>query len=309
MNKNGKLYALILAIVFLLAQTTTVFAMSHGTSGSKYLTRSQFIVMLHKTLDIQIRYVKAPDIKEYYSDVEDSAPYAVMLYDLATLGIVDFQEEFLPNKAITKEEMVHMVMAGYKNKLGDRFMVMKLAHKAYRDESKLNPSYQGDMVQAEYLKLVTRTKNNMIQPKSKVTKTQANTMLAKLERLIEKEEPRINVTPSFQRTAEGLVMKLTLLNASKGDSVLHHTSGQKYDFQIMDAQDQVLYTWSADKSFIMAETETVLKAGEEVIFSERISLEDAKSFLDKVSYMKGYVICRDNPHGIVETGYMAALQQ
>jgi hypothetical protein len=64
-------------------------------------------------------------------------------------------------------------------------------------------------------------------------------------------------------------MSVTVRNDTKKAATIRNASGQMYDFQLLDANRKVLYTWSADRQFIAAASTTTIKAGQSVTYSKR----------------------------------------
>jgi hypothetical protein len=56
--------------------------------------------------------------------------------------------------------------------------------------------------------------------------------------------------------------RLTLRNNGSNPVNLHFTSGQSFDFKIINAAGEIVYTWSADKSFVMMIRDEQLDLGE-----------------------------------------------
>lgn len=59
-----------------------------------------------------------------------------------------------------------------------------------------------------------------------------------------------------------VTMQMEVANPGPEDVTLHFTSGQTYEFQVLDPEGQLLWAWSQGKVFTMALQERELKAGE-----------------------------------------------
>lgn len=269
----------------------------------KAITRSEFAVMLHKALNISIEYFKAPDIKDYFTDVKQDAPYASALIDLVTASIIEGKGSFKPDASFTREEMVHYIMNAYKYKMGDKYKMIKIKPSSFKDNDKINPSYSGDVARAADLKLIQGIGNNIFSPAGKATRAQAAVVIARLLDLLDKENPQVVVQPSAMLKGGSLEMKLTIINNSNMPVTIEHTSGQKYDFILLDSDKNILYTWSADKSFIMELTRTVIEAGKSIEFVEVLNKETYSSIKDKAMYLKAYMVCSLDSFNINPEGY------
>lgn len=274
----------------------------------KAITRSEFVLMLHKALDINIAYFKATDISEFYDDVKNADVYASALYDLVTLNIIDSKGHFYPNNTLPREEMMHYLMNAYKHKMGDNYKMIKLEVNPFADDKEINPIYNGEVVRAEYMGLLKRPTNNMFYPKNDSTRAQAATVIDRLLNQLEKENLQVSVTPSAELKDGFLKMNLTITNNLKSQILINHSSGQKFDFKLLDSNRETLYTWSADKLFIMALTETAIESGKSVEFSADVEKELLDSMNGKAVYMKAYIVGESNQFVINNDGYEAEIK-
>jgi hypothetical protein len=270
---------------------------------NKPITRSEFVLLLHKSLGIQIQYFKATDIGEFYSDVKNEEPYASALYDLVIANIIDYKGTFRPNDTLTREEMVHFLMNAYKYKMGDKFKQIKLSTIPFADQDKINPVYSGEIARAEHDGLIKRPANAKFYPADLATRAQAVTVTDRLLRLMDQELSPVQVTPSAEMKDGVIHMKLTITNNSASKVVINHSSGQKFDFELLDAGRNSLYRWSADKSFIAALTQTVIEPGKSLEFSDDVNLEQYSGVKVKAAYLKAYIIGTSENLNINTDGY------
>lgn len=283
---------------------TNVFADKNGKFfPNKAITRSEFVLLLHDALDIHIAYFKATDIKEYFDDVKNEDSYAAALYDLVTANIIDYKGHFNPNGTLTREEMVHYIMNAYKYKMGDNYKMIKIAYKAFADDNKINPVYIGDIARAEYMGIIKRPVSNHFYPKQNSTRAEAITVIDRLLNQLKKENSQVQVTPSVVKKDGSLVAKLTITNNSSNPITINHSSGYKYDFKLLDSNKAVLYTWSADKAFIMMVSETVIKPGQSVEFEATIEKAVMDNIGSKAAYLKAYLVGQSNDFAIIPDGY------
>jgi hypothetical protein len=276
---------------------------------NKAITRSEFVLILHKALGIQIMYFKAPDITETFEDVKNEDVYTSALIDLVTTNIIDFKGHFKPNAALTREEMVHYIMNAYRYKMGESYKEIKMLFKPFADQNKINILYSGQIGRAEYMGLITRPASNMFHPKDKATRAQAALVIYRLVNQLEKENPQVLVTPSAEVKDGILKMKLTITNNNKSRIVINHTSGQKFDFKVLDAGRNIAYTWSADKMFIMALTETVIEPGKSVEFSAELDKAAFDSIKSKAVYMQAFIVGKSEGFTVNPNGYETTIQK
>lgn len=85
---------------------------------------------------------------------------------------------------------------------------------------------------------------------------------------------------------------LTIQNNTEQIQTLTFSSSQDYDYQIKDSSGEVLYTYSADKTFLQAIEEEILKQGERLEF--QIDATEALTYLEKGDYiLEAWVTAND----------------
>ncbi len=78
----------------------------------------------------------------------------------------------------------------------------------------------------------------------------------------------LEATVKTNATAGEAVFTITLKNTGDEDVTLTFSSGQKYEIVVTDASGTEVYRYSIDKMFTMALQDVVLKAGEEITWTE-----------------------------------------
>ncbi|HOM02357.1 MAG TPA: BsuPI-related putative proteinase inhibitor [Acetivibrio sp.] len=121
--------------------------------------------------------------------------------------------------------------------------------------------------------------------------------------LKEEKDNKLEIVPSYEKGEKTFTMKLSVKNTSDKDITINHTSGQKFDFKLLDENKEIIYTWSADKLFMMMETETVIGAGKTVEFEEEIDMESYKDVIGKAKYLKAYIVGTSEDCEIEKDGY------
>jgi hypothetical protein len=151
---------------------------------SKPVTRSEFVLMLHRALGISIQYFVAVDIKDYYSDVNNGDIYSYALYDLATMGIIDYRGTFRPNEILPRDEMVHIIMNALKNELGGNLPVNNMMPIMFKDDSQITEAFKSDVYRALLLQLVNGRGNAVFDPLTGTTRAEAAIMMERLVKSI-----------------------------------------------------------------------------------------------------------------------------
>ncbi len=276
-------------------------------SGSFYpdreITRMEFARMLHKALDIHIEYFAAPNIKDYYSDVENSDSGASQLYDLVTTGIIDFKGSFSPNGKLDREDMIHIVMNALNYMTGGNYAVIDIMPAPFADDDKISDSKKAEIYKSVVLKLINGSDNNMLLPKNGATRAEAVTVADRLIELVNRLTHKVIVSSTFREDNGSLNMSLSITNKSGETVKINHTSSQKFDFKLFDLEGNILYTWSADKFFSMALTSTEIKNGETVEYSIVIDSAAFGPLKSKMAYAKAYITGTSENFSIISEGY------
>lgn len=255
----------------------------------KAIKRSEFAIMLHKALDIQIAYFKEPNIKDYYDDIEQNALYTSAVIDLVTAKILEGKGSFKPEAAMTKEELVHYVMLAYKYKMADNYVMIKIGPATFQDVDMITPEYSADVARAQHDGLIIGNGNNMFQPKKAATRAETIVVISRLVELLEKQNQQITIEPIVKVKSDSIEMKIKITNETKNDVIITNMSGQKFDFELLDADRKAVYRWSADKSFILALTTTTIEAGKTLEFSDTLSGDAYKEIKDRIVYLKAFI--------------------
>lgn len=253
------------------------------------IKRSEFAMMLRNALDIRMEYFVAPDIKDYFEDIEQNAPYASAVIDLVTANVFEKDGNFKPEGTLTREEMIHYIMQSYKYKMGDRYAMIKINPATFTDTDAITPEYSGEVARAQHDKLIFGNGDNRFEPKNAATRAEAAAVIDRLATLLEEQNQLVTVEPEAIVTDDLIEMKLIITNNTKNDVSIDYTSGQTFDFELLDADRNSLYRWSADKSFIQALSSTKLEAGKTLELSDTLSGDAYKAFKNKIVYMKGYI--------------------
>lgn len=284
---------------------TDIFALKDGKfNPSRQITRGEFVRMLHKALDIKIKYIKAPDITELFNDVKNDELGSTDLYDLVSAGIIDRKGSFKLSSTLPRDEMVHYTINALKDATGGNYAVIKMMPAPFNDDDKITVAYKNDLIEAVLLKIVYGSGNNMFYPQAAASRAEAVTFIQRLMVTIDKFKVKAEIKPSFEVNSSGLIMKVSITNVSDKSIVFNHSSGQKYDFTLLDSSGKELYRWSDGKFFTMMLTSTTIEAGKTVEFKELLEPAVYNGIKDRVKYMKAYIIGNSDDFGINPDGYL-----
>lgn len=283
-----------------------IFSDANGNfQPNKAISRSEFAAMLHKALGIQIMYFKATDIADYYSDVKNDASYASALYDLVTANIIDYKGKFRPDEALPRQELVHYAINSLEYMTGGEYAMVMMMPAPFADASDINPAYSNDFVKAQILKLVLGRPDRKFYPEKSATRAEAAAIVYRLVNTLEnlKVKEEVKVLPSAAVFENSLNLELVVANNTKKAVTINHSSGQKYDFAVLDENRKEIYRWSASRSFIQSLSETVIQPGESVSFNEKLQGEDYNTIKDKAVYVRAYITGASQDFTIETGGY------
>jgi hypothetical protein len=311
------LAAFILAALLLAAIPLTALTQSYGYTGSftndsvetdpdKEITRIQFVSLLHEALGISINYFAAPNVKDYFDDMENADIGANELIDLATAGIIESGGSFHPDAPLDRELMIHWTMNALKYETDGNYPIPMVKPVPFSDDLEISEAYRGEIYSAIVLKLVSRD-SDTLSPKEGATRAEAAAIVSKLMTLLNSYRSAVQVTASARLLKDGsLTMSLTIRNNTDKAIAISHTSGQKYDFKLFDDEVNNLYTWSADKMFMALVGQTVIEPGDEIVFSDTLGSE-AYGAKEQAVSMKAYIIGTSDDLAIDTNGYTAVI--
>lgn len=272
---------------------------------NKAITRSEFAAMLHKALGIRIMYFKATDIADYFDDVKNDAAYSSALYDLVTANIIDYRGKFRPDETLPRQELVHYVINSLEYMTGGNYALIRIMPVPFADAADIKPAYSNDFVKAQILKIIYGHPDKKFNPEKSASRAEAAAIVYRLVNVLEslKAKEEVKVLPSAEVFAGSLNLELVIANNTKNAVTISHTSGQKYDFTLLDADKKEIYRWSAGRMFTEALAETVIQPGESVTFTEKLEGEAYNNIKDRAVYAKAYITGTSNEFTIDAGGY------
>ena len=277
--------------------------------ADRAVTRIEFARLLHRALNIQINYFAAPDVADSFEDMQNSDVWVNELIDLVTAGIVQSGGDFRPAAPLSREEMIHWIINALNHKTGGMYPVPLMMPAPFGDQDEIAEAYSGDIVTAVLLKLINGRGDNLLFPKAGTTRGEAVTVVSRLMALLAGYGSEVDIQASSSWTQDGSVaMFLTIRNQTGEPVVISHTSGQQYDFKLFDAKGGNVYTWSADKMFIAALTETVIEAGEEIVFSDIVD-GGTNDLISTAVSMKAYIVGTSENFTVETEGYEAIIRE
>lgn len=282
-----------------------IFADSDGLfHGSQSITRMEFARALHKALGIEINYFAATDIADYFNDVKKEDLGSGALYDLVTVGIIEKADNFQPNQTLQRQEMIHLIINALNYVTEGKYAVILMMPVPFNDDSQTKEEYQANVITAVLLKLIYGRGENMLYPTAPALRAEAVTVISRLVTLLESYNPRLDAVAAMQVADNTLRMSLTLHNNTDKAITIEHSSSQKYDFQLVDAEGTILYTWSADRSFLQMLCTTKIAANETIEFSEVLPAETYNNIKANVTGIRAFLTGSSVDATINPDGYL-----
>lgn len=269
------------------------------------VTKSEFAKMLSVALDIKMYYFVQPDIKDYFDDIDPEAPYASYVIDLVTANVFESGGSFNPDAYLTREEMVNYLMNAYTYIKGEEYTMIKFTEPSFDDADKISPEYIIKISQAQHYSLIFGSGNNLFNPQRNATRAEVATVIVRLMDLLDTlnlQNTQVKITTeAVMKEDNSIEMKIIIKNESENDASIEFFSGQKYDFKLLDADKNILWTWSANKLFLQVLSTMEIKAGETVEFVEVVSADEyAPATKDEVVYVHAFITGKAgfiNPEG------------
>lgn len=272
------------------------------------ITRSEFVWMLHKALGVNMQYFQATDIGEYFTDVSNNDTYASKLYDLATMNIIDDRGVFGPKEILPREEMVHFIINALENSLGGNMPDHQITTERFSDDGQISEVYKDDVYTAVSLSLINGRGNSMFAPKVACTRAEAAIMMQRLTDAANRFSENVDVMVTAVPEADRITMNLVITNNTLSPVVLDYTSGQRYDFALLDSGKNVLYRWSADKLFIQALSSTTIEPGESLGYFDELGGDTYLAIKDKISFMTVFITGRSKSFSVNNDGYQIVVK-
>jgi len=281
---------------------------SGNFAPNKAINRTEFVLMLHKALGVQMNYFAATDISTFYSDVKNGDAVASPLYDLRVLNIIDDQKTFRPLDQLTREEMIHYTIMALKSMTGGNYALILMMPAPFADDAKIAAKYKNDVMEAVLLQLVFGRGSNRLDPKVGATRAEAMVLTDRLVNKIANLSSGIDIKPQAIIQDSSLTMKLSIKNNSAVPVTIDYSSGQRFDLQLLDANKEILYTWSADKAFILMLSSETLNPGQTLDFTETLDAAVFESLRASAAYMRVYVTGTSQDFSIDPNGYTIPLK-
>ncbi len=99
---------------------------------------------------------------------------------------------------------------------------------------------------------------------------------------------------TVEKKSGRLLMEFRVSNGSDAPYTVEHSTGQVYDFLVLDKRGKVLWRWSEGMAFTQAMTSSTIDAGGEAVYKAEIKRADFKKFRDDAVVVMAYI--EDTPY-------------
>ena len=99
---------------------------------------------------------------------------------------------------------------------------------------------------------------------------------------------------TVQKKSGRLLMEFRVSNGSDTPFTVEHSTGQEYEFLVLDKRGRVLWRWSDGIAFTQALTSSTIAPQGEVVYKAEIARKDFKKFKDDAVVVMAYLV--DTPY-------------
>lgn len=281
---------------------TDIFSGQQSFLPDQAITRIEFACMLHSAVGFNVQYFRAPDIREYFGDMQNDSPGAIELYELVSVDIIPKADAFRPNDPLRRDDLIHYVIKALDYKTDGEYPLIRMLPIPFADDAEIPPAYKNDVITAVLLGIINGRGNNMLYPAFSATRAEAVTVISRLLATL-KNVARVDVYVEAAPYADSMEMTLSIANNTKDPVTIHSNSAQSFDFQLFDADGVSLYRWSADKMFTMVLTSSVIEPGETQIHTVTLDRDIYQAIKNRIYSMKAYIIGTSDSFNVNAAGY------
>lgn len=136
------------------------------------LTYAQGVSLIVKGLDLNIdhiRFIKAPEVKDYFTNLKNDAWYSDA-FIIASLNGLEIPKTVKANDVMTREQFAHHLFKAMLTKGDYAFIEIFML---LEDEADVNKDYMDSIQKLIISKVVTLDKSNKFYPKKAITRSEA----------------------------------------------------------------------------------------------------------------------------------------
>jgi hypothetical protein len=196
MNKLLKkpMILLMLIAIFFTAMSGSAYADKGNDNGNKNNIKGSINVATAVTLIVKglklnidnIRFIKEPKASDYYTKVKDNASYAGSFIIAQSNGL-DLPKDINPSAKVSREQFAKWLY-GALSHTGD-YVLIDLKYQQVADANQVTNGYMDSIQKLLIAKIVTLDSKQKFHPKSIISRTEAETMIARTVNFIENTKP------------------------------------------------------------------------------------------------------------------------
>lgn len=231
------------------------------------LTNAQALQLLVNMFDLNletIRFMKAPLATDYYKNADNLAWYADAFITAGVHGLMT-DETIMPSDAISRESFYGLLITTMENQYP--MPMINLLPVPIKDEAALNVSGQGAIQRGISYGIIQLDSQSNLKPREPITRGEAAEAVSlALDYLEDKnyivlgEDFFVTHLDSLVKS-EGINFQFDLYNTSDVDQTITYGSSQTFDMNIYNANEEQVYNWASNKSFLMMLQDLIIESG------------------------------------------------
>ena len=246
-----------------------VQGMGDGTfKPEENLTYAQAAQLMVNMFDLSLAkftFIKAPKASDFFSGVGDEAWYSEPMM-VAAINGVSLERDVDPMALITRDDWYYMLVTSLESSMG--LPMINIMPTEIKDDSTVSIDHSGAIQRGLSYGLYDLTDDGRINGEAAITRGQVAAIMVNTLDYMAVHTKSEDVTDQFQGILNGesskdqILLQFDLYNIGDVPRTLSYTSSQQYDFKVYDETGEHLYTWSADKMFMMALSELTIANSE-----------------------------------------------
>ena len=230
-----------------------------------YAQAAQLMVNMFDLSLAKFTFIKAPQASDFFTGVGDEAWYSEPMM-VAALNGVSLEQNVDPMAFITRDDWYYMLVTSLESSM--ELPMINIIPSPIMDDTTLAIDHTGVIQRGLSYGLYDLMDDGRINGEAAMSRGQAAAILVNTLDYMELHNKNEDLTDQFQGILNGesskdqILLQFDLYNIGDVPRTLSYTSSQQYDFKVYDETGEHLYTWSADKMFMMALSELTIANSE-----------------------------------------------
>ncbi|BBI34629.1 S-layer homology domain-containing protein [Cohnella abietis] len=179
---------LLLIVVFTMTISGSAFAHSNQSNKKNSIDVATAVSLIVKGLDLNLgdlRFIKAPQVSDYFSKIKDNAPYAQSFIIAAHNGL-GLPKDINPSAKVTKEQFAKWLFGAMSY---NKDYVWTQVYQKISDDNQVTKEYMDSIQKLLSAKIITLDNKQKLYPKSNITKSFAVTVIERTAKYIKNTQP------------------------------------------------------------------------------------------------------------------------